>query len=96
MYSVHAIWNSGPLNGVEFCGLARLPADRGDAELEANAQLIARAPDLRAFAELVARMLLDGETDDGHAYDPTAIDDRDTLESLIVKARELTGIEGPG
>lgn len=37
--------------GVKLCGLARLPADHGDAELEANARLIAAAPDLLEVAK---------------------------------------------
>lgn len=41
-YSIHAKWP----NGTEFCGLASMPADRGDEELEANARLLAAAPDL--------------------------------------------------
>lgn len=59
----------------------------------ANARLIAQAPDLLAFAEQIARLLQNGEANgDGVVYEQDPDDAIGTLNSLITKARDLTGI----
>lgn len=59
-------------------------------------KLLAHADQLSAFVQFIACLLLDGEDDDGHAYEQKDDDAQDTLANLIGKARQITGIKGPG
>ncbi len=65
------VYEGGPSHGAE--------------ETRANAKLIAAAPDLSAFAELVARMTTDQEMDGGMSGDDAV----STLSELIETARTL-------
>jgi hypothetical protein len=58
VYSVHADVPTRA-GSYAFCGLARITADRGDAILEANARLIAAAPDLYEALTLACEQIAD-------------------------------------
>lgn len=82
---------NGPLpSGPVFCGIARIPAPAGDEMLEANARLIAAAPEL--FEALkVAMTWIDNWSPD-FTDDPEWPADRDLIRAALSKA----SIEGEG
>lgn len=95
-YSGGAIFGVSPLNARVRLADIVFHNRLNRIDSEANARLIAKSPELHAFAALIARMLLAGEDQDGRPYEQSDEDAQDTLASLITKARGLIGIAGPG
>lgn len=80
-----------------FLGLARIPADRGDAMLEANARLIAAAPDLLEEVREVCAILDRYRADTGEepCFDHEAIGEEiarrhQSLTDALLKAEGKT------
>mgnify|MGYP001305562047 CR=1 FL=1 len=60
-------------------------------EARANADLFAAAPDLHAFVRMLARLNASGDNVDGVEWEHDTGDSLDTLDAIVMRARELAG-----